>query len=221
MSINLKSLIAKLNPVCKSAMEGAAGLTGILADERRNAVVMGPALGLDEQTVDLVMAALASRASVVLDADALTAFTGKSDRLFELIKQHQAGVVMTPHDGEFARLFPDLAGNPSKVERVREAAVRSGAVVVLKGADTVVAGPNGDALIASNAPPQLATAGSGDVLAGMVGGLLAQRMPALEAAAAAVWLHGEAGLSAGRGLIAEDLPEALPGVFSVLANSSR
>jgi len=212
---------AHLTAIMLIPMEGAAGLTGILADERRNAVVMGPALGLDEQTVDLVMAALASRASVVLDADALTAFTGKSDRLFELIKQHQAGVVMTPHDGEFARLFPDLAGNPSKVERVREAAVRSGAVVVLKGADTVVAGPNGDALIASNAPPQLATAGSGDVLAGIVGGLLAQRMPALEAAAAAVWLHGEAGLSAGRGLIAEDLPEALPGVFSVLANSSR
>jgi hydroxyethylthiazole kinase-like uncharacterized protein yjeF len=212
---------AHLTAIMLVAMEGAAGLAGILADERRNAVVIGPALGLDEQAVDLVIAALASRASVVLDADALTAFTGKAEKLFELIKQRAAGVVMTPHEGEFARLFPDLPANPSKLERARLAAARSGAVVVLKGADTVVAGPNGDALIASNAPPQLGTAGSGDVLSGMIGGLLAQKMTPLDAAAAAVWLHGEAGLSAGRGLIAEDLPEALPAVFAELAAIKR
>jgi hydroxyethylthiazole kinase-like uncharacterized protein yjeF len=212
---------AQLTAIMLLPMEGAAGLAGILADERRNAVVIGPALGLDEQAVDLVMAALASRAAVVLDADALTAFTGKSEELFSLIKQRQAPVVLTPHDGEFARVFPDLAADPSKIERARLAAARSGAVVVLKGPDTVVADPAGEALIADNAPPQLATAGSGDVLAGMIGGLLAQKMPALEAAAAAVWLHGEAGLSAGRGLVAEDIPEALPEVFSALANARR
>ena len=212
---------AQLTAIMLLPMEGAAGLAGILADERRNAVIIGPALGLDDHAIDLVMAALASRAAVVLDADALTSFTGKSGQLFELIKQRQAPVVMTPHDGEFARVFPDLAGNPSKVERAREAAARSGAVVILKGPDTVVADPTGKALIADNAPPQLATAGSGDVLSGIVGGLLAQKMPALDAAAAAVWLHGEAGLSKGRGLIAEDIPEALPAVFSALANAGR
>jgi hydroxyethylthiazole kinase-like uncharacterized protein yjeF len=212
---------AQLTAIMLLPMEGAAGLAGILADERRNAVVIGPALGLDDQAIDLVMAALASRAAVVLDADALTGFTGKSEKLFELIKGRQGPVVMTPHDGEFARVFPDVAGNPSKVERAREAAARSGAVVILKGPDTVVADPQGHAMIADNAPPQLATAGSGDVLSGIVGGLLAQRMAAFEAAAAAVWLHGEAGLTAGRGLIAEDIPEALPAVFSALANAGR
>jgi hydroxyethylthiazole kinase-like uncharacterized protein yjeF len=211
---------AHLTAIMLQPMEGAAGLAGILADERRNAVVIGPALGLDEQSVDLVMSALASRAGVVLDADALTAFTGKAEQLFELVGKRQGGTVMTPHDGEFARLFPDLVQTPSKVERARGAAARSGAIVVLKGADTVVAAPSGEALVASNAPPQLATAGSGDVLSGMIGGLLAQKMAPLEAAAAAVWLHGEAGLSVGRGLIAEDLPEALPAVFSELANTS-
>jgi hydroxyethylthiazole kinase-like uncharacterized protein yjeF len=165
--------------------------------------------------------ALGSRAFVVLDADAITAFAGKADRLFEAIKERKACVVMTPHDGEFSRLFPDLAAGESKLDRARQAAARSGAVIVLKGPDTVVAGPGGEALIADNAPPQLATAGSGDVLAGIIGGLLAQRMPGLQAAAAAVWLHGEAGLSKGRGLIAEDLPEMLPAVFTELANSSR
>ena len=212
---------AQLTAIMLLPMEGAAGLAGILADGRRNAVVIGPALGLDEQALDLVVAALGSRAGVVLDADGLTLFTGKAEQLFELITKRQGGTVMTPHDGEFARLFPDLVQNPSKVERARLAAARSGAVVVLKGADTVVAAPDGEALIASNAPPQLATAGSGDVLSGMIGGLLAQKMAPLEAAAAAVWLHGEAGLSAGRGLIAEDIPEALPAVFSELANRGR
>ena len=212
---------AHLTAIMLLPMEGAGGLAAILTDERRNAVVIGPALGLDQQTIDLVETALASRAAVVLDADALTAFTGKSERLFEVIKRREAGVVMTPHDGEFSKLFPDLATNESKLERARLAAARSGAVVVLKGPDTVVASPDGNALIANNAPPQLATAGSGDVLAGMIGGLLAQKMTAFEAAAAAVWLHGEAGISKGRGLIAEDLPEVLPAVFTELANSSR
>jgi hydroxyethylthiazole kinase-like uncharacterized protein yjeF len=218
---SLAANAAQLTAVMLLPMDGSGGLSAILADQRRNAIVIGPALGLDEASVDLVEVALGSRAAVVLDADALGAFTGKGERLFSRIKSRSAPVVMTPHEGEFSKLFPDIAPTESKMIRARLAATQSGAVVILKGADTVVAAPNGDVLIADNAPPQLATAGSGDVLAGIVGGLLAQGMPVLQAAAAAVWLHGEAGLAKGRGLIAEDLPEVLPAVFAELANSAH
>jgi hydroxyethylthiazole kinase-like uncharacterized protein yjeF len=212
---------AQLTAIMLLPMDGAGGLTAILADQRRNAIVIGPALGLDEGSIELVEVALSSRAAVVLDADALTSFTGKGEALFSRIKARSAPVVMTPHEGEFARVFPDIAATESKVERARAAAKTSGAVIVLKGPDTVVAAPNGEALIADNAPPQLATAGSGDVLAGMIGGLLAQGMPVLQAACSAVWLHGEAGLAKGRGLIAEDIPEVLPEVFRELVSRSR
>jgi hydroxyethylthiazole kinase-like uncharacterized protein yjeF len=180
-----------------------------------NVVTVGPATGVGEDTKAKSHAALRSGAAVVLDADALTSFSQDPNELFSAIARLPARpVVLTPHEGEFRRLF----GSPpqtlhSKVDRARWGAAMSGATIVLKGADTVIAAPDGLAMLNTNAPPHLATAGSGDVLAGIIAGLLAQGLPALEAAAAAVWVHGEAGNALGRGLIAEDLPGALPAIM--------
>jgi len=198
-------------------VDGAPALRDFLSDKRLNAVVIGPGCGVGAATRDLVLAALTGERAVVLDADALTSFEDRADILFNAIRQRGvAATVMTPHAGEISRLFKGLISIvqvSQKLEFSRAAATESGAIIVFKGADTVIAGPNGRAAISDNAPAWLATAGSGDVLAGMIGGLLAQGMQAFEAAAAGVWMHGEAGTVSGPGLISEDLPEALPDVL--------
>lgn len=196
------------------ALETTPDLDDLLADPRRNGVLIGPGAGVGAVTCARVLAILASGKAVVLDADALTSFEHDPAALLAAIRGAGGPVVLTPHDGEFGRIFKNIGG--SRLARARAAAAESGAMVILKGADTVVAAPDGRAAIASNAPPWLATGGSGDVLAGFVLGLLVQKMPAWEATCAAVWLHGEAGRVLGRGLIAEDLPEALPPILADL-----
>jgi hydroxyethylthiazole kinase-like uncharacterized protein yjeF len=213
LAINASALTA----VMVRAIDTIVEFAELLTDKRLNTCVIGPGAGVGERTRDFVLTALSAKRNLVLDADALTSFADAPDHLFEAIKaSHDPQVVLTPHEGEFPRLFSDISNKHpfrSKLERVRAATERSGAVVLLKGPDTVVASPDGRATIAANAPPWLATAGAGDVLAGIIAGLLAQGVPAFEAASMAVWMHGEAAREAGPGLIAEDLPETVPAVF--------
>ena len=213
LAVNASALTA----VMVRAVDTVVEFAEMLEDRRFNACVIGPGAGVGVRTRDLVLTAVSAKRSLVLDADALTSFADTPDRLFDAVKDSRdLQVVLTPHEGEFSRLFSDISNKHtlrSKLGRVRAAAERSGAVVLVKGPDTVVAAPDGRATIAANAPPWLATAGAGDVLSGMISGLLAQGVPAFEAASIGVWTHGEAAREAGPGLIAEDLPEVLPAVI--------
>ncbi|KUL96255.1 hypothetical protein DK26_05150 [Bosea sp. WAO] len=198
-----------------AASDGAA-FAAVLAKRKLSAVLAGPALGLDDMAGEVVTAALRSNLPLVLDADALTVLAARPELLVELTGRRPAPTVLTPHEGEFLRLFGDrhpYASGASRLVRARAAAAVTASVVVLKGPDSVIAAPDGRAAINATGSAVLATAGSGDVLGGIVAGLLAQGMPAFEAACAAVWLHGKAGEALGLGLIADDLPEALPALL--------
>jgi ADP-dependent NAD(P)H-hydrate dehydratase / NAD(P)H-hydrate epimerase len=200
-------------------VDGPDELAEFLRDRRRNVVVLGPGGGVGGRMRQMVLTALTGERAVVLDADALTSFAEEPAQLLMAIRERGGITLITPHEGEFQRLFKvmeDISKAPSKLARARQAAAKSGAICLLKGADTVVAAPDGRAAIIEDAPPWLATAGSGDVLAGLAAGLLAQAMPGFEAASAAVWLHAQAAIAVGPGLIAEDLPEAMPPIYRQL-----
>ena len=192
----------------------AQELDNVLADKRKNAALIGPGCGLGLITRQMALTLLEAGLPTVLDADAITVFSDNPGVLFETIEEGNA--VLTPHEGEFARLF-DVSGD--KVARARAAAERSGAVILLKGADTVIAAPDGRVAINANAPSWLATAGAGDVLAGLIGGLIAQRVPPFEASCMAAWLHGAAAAQFGPGLIASDLPGIIPDILRELYES--
>lgn len=190
----------------------------LLDDPRMGSVLVGPGNGVTDETRERVLHTLNSSAACVIDADAISVFADEPEQLFDAIHATESGAVLTPHEGEFARMFGSTAIDPDsgRLARVKAAAKLSGAVVILKGPDTVVASPDGRIAINSNAPADLATAGSGDVLAGLVLGLLAQKMDVFSGSAAAVWLHGEAANRFGAGLIADDIPDMLPSVLQEL-----
>ncbi len=212
----------QLTAIMVRGFRSAETLNALLRDDgRTNAVVIGPGAGAGNTTRNNVRAVLDAGVSTVLDADALTSFEQQPGSLFEAIaEQPNRSVVMTPHAGEFRRLFADIAVLPiSKLEHARQAAESSGALIVYKGVDTIIAAPDGMAAINTNAPSTLATAGSGDVLAGIIAGLMAQAMPAFYAACAGVWMHGQAATLFGPGVIAEDIAEILPQVLRQLEDA--
>ncbi|MBV8548631.1 MAG: NAD(P)H-hydrate dehydratase [Alphaproteobacteria bacterium] len=197
-----------LESVIVRPVQGVDDWRILLADERRNAILVGPGMGTDALNKAIVLSALHTGRSCVLDADALTIFADEPQALFDAL---HANCVLTPHEGEFARLFPGLIGsNRSKVDRAVDAAKMAGCTMLLKGAETVIADTIGQCVVNNNAPPWLATAGAGDVLAGVILGLLAQKMPVLAATCAAAWLHGQIAHDFGPGMIAEDIVNGVP-----------
>ena len=206
-------------PAIEAIMLTPFGSPEALAHEARamDAVVIGPAAGVGDATTMNLRALAGTGAALIIDADALTSFEYFPDELFEVLDRDD---VLTPHEGEFKRLFPGLL-EAGREAAAAEGARRAGAVVVLKGPQTVIAAPDGRVAVNGNGTPWLATAGTGDVLAGMIGGLVAQRMDSFDAARAAAWLHAEAAQGLGPGMIAEDLPERLPAVLAALYERRR
>lgn len=206
-------------PVLASALEEAVlrPFDGDLELERLaaelDAVVIGPAAGVGAATAANLRALERTGAALVVDADALTTFAGRPDELFAALDRDD---VLTPHAGEFERLFPGLIGEAGRETAAARAAERAGAVVLLKGPETVVAAPDGRLVLNRADAPWLATLGTGDVLAGLIGGLSAQGLSGFDAACAAAWLHSEAARRFGLGLIASDLPNAVPAVLAGL-----
>ncbi len=205
---------AHLTSIMLRVADGADDMARAIADKGQYArvAVIGPAAGVGDETKAKTLAALRASASAVVDADALTSFENDPSALFDALRPED---VITPHEGEFARLFGNIAAT-SRIEAARAAAAKAGCVCVLKGADTIIAAPDGRAAITVNAPPDLATAGSGDVLAGLIAGVAANGAPGFEAAAAGAWFHGAAALAVGPGLVADDLPNAVPAVLRSL-----
>lgn len=195
-------------------VESKQDFSALLSDKRITAVGIGPAAGLTDRTRDFTRTLLKEGKAAVLDADALTVFAETPQSLFDAI---HAPCILTPHEGEFARLFgKQINMQADRISRAQQAAKLSNAIVVLKGGETIIAAPDGQVRVNHNTSPYLATAGSGDALTGFCLGLLAQHMPAFEAACAAVWLHGEAGRTLGAGLISEDLANQLPSILKQL-----
>lgn len=202
----------KLTSVMAKPFTDINEFKALISDPRKNVILLGPGNGVNELTAQKVKIALALGKNCVIDADAITAFAGNSAKLFSSIK---SPVVLTPHEGEFKSLF-DFQG--SKIERAKEAAKISGAVIVLKGNETVIAAPDGRIAINSDAPPTLATAGTGDVLSGIIAGLMAQGMEVFMAACCGVSLHSKAAEFAEIGMISEDLPNILPLAMKTIQN---
>ncbi len=210
-SKSLPVYASALTAVMTKVMDDLPSFEHFLQDERCNAVLIGPGCGLSNRTRDFTLAALRAKKKTVLDADALNSFAENSGTLFHHIK---SPVILTPHEGEFARLFPDLKGE--KVVQAQKAAGLSGAIVVFKGNQTVIAAPDGKTMVSNHSTLFLATAGTGDVLAGMILGLVAQGMEMFDAACAATWMHGEAARQFGPGLTAEDIEGLLAAVMARL-----
>ena len=202
-----------LSPIVEEIRDGES-FSHLLMQRYRTSVLVGPGNGISELIKDLTHRAILSTLPCVLDADALSVYADDSQVLFKLLASKEQDSVLTPHDREFTRLFDIHAG--SRLERARAGARACSAIVLLKGADTVIAAPDGRAAINTNAPPELATAGTGDVLAGIIVGLLAQGVPGFEAACAGSWIHGAAAAKIGIGLIADDLPDVLPAILTSL-----
>lgn len=211
------SIYAKTLPamVMTKAINRPSDFAEFIKGKKCDAVVIGPGHGLCKRTRDMVIIALKSGKNMVIDADAISVFEKKSEEFIAATRKAKASIVMTPHEAEFERIFGKIK---TREEAAKKAAKKSGAVILLKGADTIIAAPDGRLIVNKNAPSTLATAGSGDVLSGIIGALLASGMEGFLAAAAGAWIHSECAKIFGIGLTAGDLPDLIPKVLKKLKN---